>query len=84
MFFSRDNFLCGLLFGVHSIPVTLQWHVKDPGHSAKSADGRLHLNMRTPMIQRSWSGLTMPLCRHPIKKRAHMQLIREHSVISAR
>ena len=26
-------------------PVLPQWHVKDPGHSAKSADGRLHLNM---------------------------------------
>ena len=24
-------------------PVLLQWHVKDPGHSAKSAGGRLHL-----------------------------------------
>ena len=24
-------------------PVLLQWNVKDPGHSAKSAGGRLHL-----------------------------------------
>ena len=24
-------------------PVLLQWHVKDPGHSAKSTGGRLHL-----------------------------------------
>ena len=23
-------------------PVLLQWHVKDPGHSARSSDGRLH------------------------------------------
>ena len=33
-----------------------QWHVKDPGHSAKSAGGRLHLNMHTPLTQRSQSG----------------------------
>ena len=26
-----------------------QWHVKDPGHSAESADGRLHLNTHTPL-----------------------------------
>ena len=25
-------------------PVLPQWHVKDPGHFAKSAGGRLHLN----------------------------------------
>ena len=25
-----------------------QWHVKDPGHSAKRAGGRLHLNTHTP------------------------------------
>ena len=36
-----------------------QWHVKDTGHSAKSAGGRLHLNTHTPWIQRSRSGLTM-------------------------
>ena len=29
-----------------STPVLLQWHVKDPGHPAKSAGGRLHLNTR--------------------------------------
>ena len=37
------GFLCWLLFGVRSTPVLPQWHVKDPGHSAKSAGGRLHL-----------------------------------------
>ena len=41
-----------------------QWHVKDPGHSAKSAGGRLHLNTHTPLTKRSQSGLTMPLSRH--------------------
>ena len=47
IFFSRANFVCSLLFGVRSTPVLPQWHVKDPGHSAKSAGGRLHLNTRT-------------------------------------
>ena len=43
-----------------------QWYVKDPGHSAKSAGGRLHLNMHAPLTQRSRSGLTMPLSRHSV------------------
>ena len=30
------------LFGVRSTPQLPQWHVKYPGHSAKSAGGRLH------------------------------------------
>ena len=66
LFFSRVNFVCWLLFGVRSTPVLPQWHVKDPGHSAQSTDGRLHLNMHTPMTQRSRSGLTMPLSRHSV------------------
>ena len=41
----------------------LLWHVKDPSFSAKSAGGRLHLNMPTPLTQQSWSGLTMPLSK---------------------
>ena len=47
------------LIGVRSIPVLLQWHVKDPGHSAKSAGSRLHLNTHTSWTQRSRSVLTM-------------------------
>ena len=35
--FSIVNFLCRLLFSVCSTPVSPQRHVKDPGHSAKSA-----------------------------------------------
>ena len=35
----------------HSNPVLLQWHVKDPGHSAKSTGGWLHLIMHTPLTQ---------------------------------
>ena len=34
---------------VRSTPVLPQWHVKDPGHFAKSADGRLHLNMHASL-----------------------------------
>ena len=41
-----------------------QWHVKDPGHSVKSAGGRLHQDMHTPLTQQSWSGLTMLMSRH--------------------
>ena len=29
------------------------WHIKDPGHSAKSAGDRLHLNVHTPLPHRS-------------------------------
>ena len=61
IFFSRINFVCWLLIGVHFTPVLPQWHVRDPGHSAKSACGRLHLNMHTPLTHRSQSGLTMLL-----------------------
>ena len=80
-------FLClPCTFGVRSTSVLPQWHVKDPGHSANSAGGWLHLNVHTPMTQWSWSGLNMPLSRYsvgtyqPIRKRAHTQLVREHSV----
>ena len=66
IFFSRVKFVCCLLFGVRSTPVLPQWHVKDPGHSAESAGGRLHLNTHTPLTQRSRSGLTKPLSRHSV------------------
>ena len=56
-----------------------QWHVKDPGHSAKSADGRLHLNTHTPMTQRSRSGLTMPLSRHGVGILSGNELARNSS-----
>ena len=65
IFFSRVNFVCWILFGIRSTPLLLQWHAKDPGHSAKSAGGRLHLNKHTPLTQRSWSGLTM-VSRHSV------------------
>ena len=62
-----ESTLCAdSLFGVRSDPVLPQWHVKDPGHSAKSAGGRLHLNTHTALTQRSLSGLTMLLSRHSV------------------
>ena len=64
IFFSRVNFVCWFLSGVRSTPVLPWWHVKNPGHSAKRAGGRLHLNTCTPLTQRSRSGLTMPLSRN--------------------
>ena len=57
-FFSRVNFLCWLLFSVCSTPMLLKWHVKEPGHSAQRASGRLHIGTRTPLTQRRRTGLT--------------------------
>ena len=58
--FSPGSTLCADSYSVSvPTPVLPQWHVKDPGHSAKSAGGRLHLNTHTPLTQRSRSGLTM-------------------------
>ena len=47
IFFSRVNFVCWLSFGVLSTPMLPQWHVKDPGHSAKGVGGRLQPNTHT-------------------------------------
>ena len=64
-------------------PRVSQWHVKDPGHSVKSAGGRLHLNTHTFLTHQVGVGW---LCRCPgivwesIRKRAHTQLVRERSV----
>ena len=66
IFFSRVNSICWILSGVRSTPVLPKLHVKDPVHSAKCAGGRLHLNTRTSLIQRSRSGLNMPLSRHSV------------------
>ena len=83
IFCSRVNFVCCLIFGVHSCPMLPQWQIKDPGHSAKSGGGTLHLNTHTPFTQQSLSGLTMPLSRHSVgiyQERAPMQHVMEHSV----
>ena len=49
--FSSPEFtLCADSYSVSFPPPMLpQQHVKDPGHSAKSAAGRLHLNMHKPL-----------------------------------
>ena len=50
-FSSPDLALCADSYS-ESVPSLLpQWHVEDPGHSAKSAVGRLHLTMHTPLTQ---------------------------------
>ena len=78
-FFSRLNFVSWFFFGVRSTPVLPQWHIKDPGHSVKSAGGRLHLTTHTPLTQRCWLCHCAGIVWEPIRKRAHAQLIREHS-----
>ena len=64
---SAESTLCAdFLFDVCSTLVLPQWHVKDPGHSAKSAGDTLHLNKHTSLTQRSRSRLTMPLSRQSV------------------
>ena len=78
MFFSRVK------FGVRSTPVPSQWHVKDPGHSAKNAGGRLHLNKHAPLTQRSRSGLTrhsMGTCQEKSSHAFHQRTL-SHSLLS--
>ena len=42
-FSSPESTLCAdSLLDVHSTPMLLQWHIKDPSQSVKSAGGRLH------------------------------------------
>ena len=45
-----STFCADSYFGIRSTPVLPQQHVKDPGHSAKSAGGRLQLNAHTPYV----------------------------------
>ena len=66
IFFPWVNSVCWLLLGVCSTQVLSQWHVKDPGHSAKSAGGRLRVRTHTSLTKWSQSGLTMLLSRHSV------------------
>ena len=51
IFFSRVDFLCCLSFRYLFHPcVTAVARKKDPSHAAKSAGGRLQLNMHTPYV----------------------------------
>ena len=89
IFFSRVNSLRWLLFDVRPIPVFTQWHVKNPGQSAKSAGGGLHVNTHTPWPKEIGVFLlcrSPGIVREPIRKRAHTQLVREHTatVVSVR
>ena len=43
-----STFCADSYFGIRFTPVLPQQHVKDPGHSAESAGGRLQLNTHTP------------------------------------
>ena len=36
-----STFCVDSYFGIRSTPVLPQWHIKNPGHSAKSESGRL-------------------------------------------
>ena len=67
----RENFLLQSQFSVLTLiqclvhPMLPQYTVKDPGHSAQSACGRLHLYMHATLTQQSWCGLAM-LPRHSV------------------
>ena len=79
------------LFGVCSTPVLPRWHVKDLGHSAKSAGGRLHLTRMHLDFERAskseWAdcATVQALCGN-LSGNELTQLVREHSitVVSAR
>ena len=55
-FSSPESTLCADLFGIRSSLMLQQWHLEDPGPTAKSTRGRLILNMHAPLTQRSQSG----------------------------
>ena len=55
--FSKVSFVHWLLFSVHNTLVLPQWHIKDPGHSAKSAGGTLNLNMHTPLTRADYAAI---------------------------
>ena len=64
-FSSSESTLCANSYPV-SVPPPCYRSGKDPGHSAKSAGGRLYLNTHTHLTKRGRSGLTMPLSRHRV------------------
>ena len=58
IFFSILTFCADSYFGICSISVLPQSHVKDPGHSAKSASGSLPLSKHTPYVcDFAWSDI---------------------------
>ena len=78
-FSSPELTSCAECYSVSVPPPALpQWHIKDPGHSAKSADGRLKVNTHTHFDHRSRSGLTM-LSRHSVGTNRGNELTRNSS-----
>ena len=79
--FSPESILCADSCSVSvppPFPLLLQWHIKDPRHSAKSAGGRFHLTTHTPLTQRCRSGLTV-LSRHSVGTYQGHELTRNSS-----
>ena len=57
-----------------------QWHVKDPGHSTKSAIGRLHLKHAyiLDIAKSEWADYEVKAwCGNLLGKRGHTQLVRD-------
>ena len=46
----ESTFCSNSYFSNRFTPVLPQWHMKDPGHSAKCAGGRLRSNMQTTYV----------------------------------
>ena len=82
MFFSGVKFVCWLLFSVHSTTVLQQWHIKDPGHSVKCRwqVTPTHIHPWPHEVGVSWLCRCPGIVWEPIRKQAHTQFIREHSV----
>ena len=86
--FSTINFVCWLIFGLRSTPVLLQWHVKDTGHLPKVQVAGYTNTCIHPWpneVRVGWLCCCPGMVWEPIWKRAHMQLIKEHSatIVSA-
>ena len=62
-----DSYSVSPLPKCYSVSLLPKWHVKDSGHSANTAGGRLHVNTHTPLTRRSRSGLTMPPSRQSVR-----------------
>ena len=82
IFFSRINYVCWLLFGVRSTPVLPQWHMKDPDHLPKVQVAGYTSTRILPWPNKvgvGWPCRCPGVVWEPIRKRAHTQLIKEHS-----
>ena len=89
IFFSRVNFVCWLSFSVCFTPVLPQWHIEDPGHSAiVQVAGYTYTGIHSwpNEVRVGWLCCCPGIVWEPVRKWAHVQLIRVHSgrVISAR